>query len=65
MILTAESEYPYRITYVYMPNFLLEGNTPKITMESASPYRITYVYICPMPIVLLRKKKPKNRRKKI
>ena len=44
----AESNFPYRKTYVYIHNFLLEGNRPKITMESDSPYRKTYVYIQPM-----------------
>ena len=52
MILTAESDSPYRITYVYIGNFLLEHNRPKITMDSDLPYVITYMYIYPIPIVL-------------
>ena len=48
-----DSDSPYKKTYVYIPNFLLEGNRPKITMESDSPYTITYVYIWPIPIYLL------------
>ena len=50
MILTADSDSPYRKTYVHMENFLLEGNRPKITMDSDSPYMITYMYIYPIPI---------------
>ena len=64
MILTSESDSPYRITYVYMPNFLLEHNRPIITMESDSPYVITYMYIYHMYIVLMyikNLKKSKNR----
>ena len=40
-----ESGSPYKETYMYIPNFLLEGNRPEINMESGSPYRITYVYM--------------------
>ncbi len=45
MLLTAEFSSPYMKTYVYIQNFLLEGNRPKITMESDSQYRKTYVYM--------------------
>ena len=45
MILPADSDSQYRITYVYIGKFLLVHNRPKITMESESPYRKTYVYM--------------------
>ena len=55
----------YKNTNMYMPNFLLEHNRPKI-MDSDSPYVITYVYIWPEPIYLLySKKKSKNRKKNL
>ncbi len=48
--MTADSDSRYMKTYVYMLNFLLEGNRPKITMDSDSPYMITYMYIYAIPI---------------
>ena len=55
--ITLDLDSPYKKTYVYIYNFLLEGDRPKITMESDSPYVISYVYICPMYVYLLYQKK--------
>ena len=55
MLLTAKSGSQGRKTYVYIQNFLLEHNWPKITMDSDSPFVITYMVIWPMCIVLRKK----------